>query len=237
MHNSKILVAICDYGGRYSTKLVKESLEKFSNFTIKIFSTKNGDFLFPSEIGEDLPFTHRQYFVDNIDNYDYFFYTENDIIYPEECINFLFSIFNKFGKNKPVGFIRHEDDQLIDIGAILCQNTPNILIENNNQYFRLSNDHQGSYFLSRDQLKLCINSGNYLIKPQSSGGYGKLETGASNVYYECGIEKVYPKDGFKNLLVKHCENKWIFLQPSFTIYDLNLILTNEYNKSKLHTKM
>lgn len=226
----KILVAIADYGGRPSVKLVKKCFEN-ALFDVKVFSTHDGDFVFDKNIGEDLPFMNRQYFSENISNYDFFFYTENDIIYHEHTLKFIINNFNLFGPNNPLGFIRYEDGgQLIDLAASIEWGV-DILKEANENYFKLANDHQASYFLTRQQLEKCLNSGNFLIKPEKRGIYGKLETAASNVYYECGLEKTYPIIGYENLYVKHNEVKWTFGQKKFNFSDLKNLLSKYNHKS------
>jgi hypothetical protein len=221
----KILVAIADYGGRPSLKLVKKCFEN-SIFDVRVFSTHDGDFIFNHSIGEDLPFMNRQYFSENISKYDYFFYTENDIIYNEYTLKFVLDNFDAFGENNPLGFIRYEDGgQLIDIAASIDWNM-NILKEINEKFFRLQNDHQASYLLSRKQLEKCLESGNYLIQPSNRGTYGKLETGASNVYFECGLQKTYPTQGYENLYVKHYDIKWTHMQKKFNFLDLKNLISS-----------
>ena len=114
----KILVAIADFGGRKTLPLVKSCFDD-PVFDVKIFSTKEGDFIYDKSIGEDLPFQHREYFSENIDNYDYFVFTENDIFYPKDTLKFLFKNFDIHGDYNPIGLIREESGQLIDFAAIL----------------------------------------------------------------------------------------------------------------------
>jgi hypothetical protein len=212
----KILVAIADFGGRKTVPTVKNCF-KDSIFDVKVFSTKDGDFIYDSIIGEDLPFQHREYFAQNIDNYDYFVFTENDIFYPQETLNFIFKNFELYGEYNPIGLIREESSQLIDFGAIL--QGPK-LKKINDELFETTNHHQASYFLSKKQLKKCIDSGFYLINPCARNGYGKLETGASNVYFDCGVNKIYPIDKIPLLIVTHLDLKWKLVQSPYTINNL-----------------
>jgi hypothetical protein len=220
----KILVAIADFGGRKTLPIVK-SCFKDSVFTVVTFSTKDGEFLYPESIKEDLPFQHRKYFAENVDNYDYFIFTENDIFYPEKTLEFIIKNHNRYGDLNPIGLIREESGQLIDFAAI--QNGPKIK-KINDDLFESSNDHQASYFLNQNQLKKCIDSENYLINPCARNGYGKLETAASNVYFDCGLKKVYPIKDINSLIVTHLDLKWKLVQSEYTINNLYKDLNYEY---------
>lgn len=217
----KVLVAIADFGGRGTLPKVKESFLS-QEFDVKVFSTVKGDFLFPTSIGEDLPFQHRSYFAQQLENYDYFFFTENDIFYPKEAIDYAIKNCMTFGALRPIGFLRSESEQLIDVAASLPWGKAPVTKRAHE--FVLSNDHQGSYLLSKAQLRHVIGSGHYLIDAGARFGYGKLETAASNVYFQCGLSKVFPRNDWKKLIVPHLDPKWASLQQKFTIEDLEKTL-------------
>ena len=147
----KTLVSICDFGGRPTLESVKKCFD-YENFTTRIFSTVDGDFVYPPSIGEDLPFQHRELFAKEIDKYDFFIFTENDIFYPKETIEFVLKNNNIFGEDLPIGLIREEEGHFIDFGALM--HAPRKAIKINEDYFYCPNDHQASYFLTKNQLKL-----------------------------------------------------------------------------------
>jgi len=85
---------------------------------------------------------------------------------------------------------------------------------NGRQYFTLHNPHQGSWILTRDQLKRAIRSGGFDVMPhyrESDDGFvGILECGASDVYLQCGFKgKVMPHRGIDDLVIHHLPNKYI----------------------------
>jgi hypothetical protein len=213
----RALVSIADFGGRATLPKVKACFAD-NAFTVVTFSTKSGEYLFDESIGEDLPFAHRQLFANEVDNYDYFFFTENDIFYPESSLKHLFHNFDQFGERRPLGFLRYEEDQLIDFAA-----TPKgtVIVTRDSESFVPTNVHQASYIVSQAQLRIAIDSGNYLISPCRKHGYGKLETGASSVYMDCGLTKAYPVKNLESLSAKHLDLKWKPRQHKYTLPMLN----------------
>ncbi len=213
----RILVAIADFGGRNTLPQVKQC---FSNRAkVVTFSTVEGEYIFPKSIGEALPFTHRNLFIDEVNNYDFFIFTENDILYPDETLDTYFNNYGVFGQSMPLGFLRYEQDQLIDFAA--TQSPSKIAnIDFDKGFFEPKNVHQASYFLTQNQLKMVIDSGKYAVAASARGNYGKLETGASNVYFECGLTKVYPIKGLSSLSVIHLDLKWKLLQRRYLLSHL-----------------
>lgn len=224
---ARVLVAISDFGGR--PEIVDKVISCFpsSFFQVLLFSTERGEYIFKKDIGEDLPFVHRAVFADEIENYDYFFFTENDLFYPIKTLDTVFSRFHEFGENFPLGMIRQERGQLIDFASVANGSK---IKGKSAKAFQATNDHQGSYLLSRAQLQRAIDTGNYLVHPSALNGYGKLETAASSVYFNCGLSKVYPIHGLENLLVDHMGGIYKSIQPEYKLENLTADVNNWQNE-------
>lgn len=93
---------------------------------------------------------------------------------------------------------------------IITQN--NIKI-NDKEYFIVQNPHQACYILTRDQLKIILNSGNYFNEKYNYAGI--REGAASNVFLICGVNKVISKEDLEDSLIYHLSNIYTKSYPIF----------------------
>jgi hypothetical protein len=158
--------------------------------------------------------------VQHQDDYDLFVYSENDILIQERNLEGFLRETERLPHDHVTGFLRYErrenDDALYLIDAhphfpVLKEKDLEI---NGRRYFTLYNVHQGSWVLTRDQLKRAIRSGGFDVMPHyretKDGFIGILESGASDVYTQCGFKKkVLPHEGIDDLMIHHLPNKYI----------------------------
>ena len=85
---------------------------------------------------------------------------------------------------------------------------------NGKRYFEVQNLHQGSYVLTKSQLKTVLGSGNYFNEKNNYAGV--REGAASNVYAKCGITKVIGQDDLENSLIHHLPDKYARMHPTYT---------------------
>ena len=78
---------------------------------------------------------------------------------------------------------------------------------NGKKYFEVQNLHQGSYVLTKSQLKTVLGSGNYFNEKKNYAGI--REGAASNVYANCGITKVISQEDLENSLIHHLPEKYV----------------------------
>src|SRR3989338_8959302 len=78
---------------------------------------------------------------------------------------------------------------------------------NGKRYFEVKNLHQGSYVLTKSQLKTVLGSGNYFNEKKNYAGI--REGAASNVYANCGITKVISQEDLENSLIHHLPEKYV----------------------------
>ncbi len=78
---------------------------------------------------------------------------------------------------------------------------------NGKKYFEVQNLHQGSYVLTKSQLKTVLGSGEYFNERNNYAGI--REGAASNAYANCGITKVVSFDDLEKSLIHHLPEKYV----------------------------
>lgn len=229
----KILAATAEFGNRNTTKIIRAALSDYAD--VKVFSNMPNSFSYPNmipinsspssefSIEKYAPYiyAHRMFFANEVENYDYFLHIENDVLLRKRTLDNWIKTSSSMEENKVLGFIRSEHGQLIDIASYLEAGVPAIsAINKKDKQFILNNMNQSCYILTRKQLKKCLSSGNYLIHPSCRGGYGPVETAASNVFFECGLTRVFPFENLENCLVEHLDTKYILAQKPYTLDNL-----------------
>jgi hypothetical protein len=239
----KLLVCIASYGNANRDHLIR-IIDTYMNFKkydvhIHVDSTspiekKNvSNDVCRLDIEKGLVYEHRAYMHKRIDEFDLFVFTEDDMLITEDNIDCFLESQKNLSPAKVIGFIRYEkiendpESYLIDISI------PTVpFIGRDINYFVPANVHQGCYALTKEQLKLCINSGKYLISPHSARtpyvNYGILECGSSDIYLNCGLTKNIPND-FTRLLIHHLTDKYVRQNNIFlkiTASQLNCLLNS-----------
>ena len=118
----KILIAIASYGNKNDNYLntLLQSLREISyekDIIVQSNIEKNlGDDIqcligLPNADPRSLVFAHRQLFIDNLNNYDLFLYTENDILITQQNIEAFLDISKMLPENQVLGFVRYEVNQ------------------------------------------------------------------------------------------------------------------------------
>ena len=70
-----------------------------------------------------------------------------------------------------------------------------------------SNEHAAFYVLNREQLKVAIASGGFLVSPHE-GKYDMLCSAATDPYTSCGLRKVICLDQVEDFLIHHMTNQY-----------------------------
>jgi hypothetical protein len=190
----KILVSIATYGEKninYLNRVIDEykSYKKY-DIDISVHGTipiNRDDINFIQyENPKNTVFLHRAEFVDKQNDYDYFIFTEDDILIKEHTIDVYIKYDSLLPMNYSLGFLRYEKtpesiDYLIDLWLNLSNYN---FIKNDNinivgyNYFSVTNPHQSSYILSKDKLKYVISNSNYLTTGDDMG----LESASSGIF-------------------------------------------------------
>lgn len=177
-------------------------------------------FPFGPGIRHGLAFVHRQHVLENLENFDLFIYSENDILITQGNVEGYLRVSDRLPEGFVTGFLRYErrdadgEHYLIDAHPSFPTLREKALDLAGRRYFALHNVHQGSWILTREQLRSAVASGGFVEKPHyaelDDGVIGILECAASDVYRQCGFRrKVFPHEGFEDLLVHHLPDKYV----------------------------
>jgi SAM-dependent methyltransferase len=167
----------------------------------------------PTKNPHSLPFGHRKVFSERRDAYDLFIYTEDDILITQRNIEAHLRAVSVLPADRLAGFFRYET---YPGGKLFYPDAheffrwvPGSLQQHGDQTFaRYTNEHSGCYALTRAQLGRAIASGGFLVPPHE-GLYGMLETAATDIFTQCGFQKVLSVSNFEDFLVPHLPNKYL----------------------------
>jgi hypothetical protein len=235
---TKVLVCIANYENKqiHYLKSILEEYSKFnSNYDISVvlFSTyKNENIIsnysslkiiekiYDPKIGVNLPHEHKLYMSEQLNNYDLFIYTENDILITSRNIDRFVKLSSVCNNTMYIpGFVRFEkcnDNKVISLVDCHPRHSKHFggrgqvikkkIVINDSNFFIPWNVHQGSYVLTAKQYEKILQSPNYFKSNGFSGG--PLETAASGTYAFCGFEKVVSYDFLEDCLIHHLSNKY-----------------------------
>lgn len=226
----KILFSIANFGNSQLEYLVKllESLATWENCTIKVVVDTTVDLsnyfpksteliafeqrIFPESIGVRLPYKHRDLFVQNLGRFDWFFFSENDLLFHPKVIDFFAQKSKLLNSKDLIGFLRYEDFGSaryltdFDFKTPLTNGLP--WRENGYIWYTPSIMHSGCYLLSNAQLERAVSSGGYTNYAHRQP-YGVLEQAASDIYTQCAYHgKIVPLQ-CDEVFVHHMPNKYI----------------------------
>ena len=237
----RILSTIASYNGKSNPYLQKviDELSKVSE--VIIFSTEEVEgyktFVFDKSVGETLVFKNRKYIVDNIENYDYFLYNEDDIFISNESLKTLIDLNEKISSINlinNVGFLRYELDgdvkEFNDLhpahsvhagGNGQTDIIKEIQVIDNEVCLKPWNHHSGNFILSQKQLKYLIDNDLFSTEPNTKY-VGLLESGASDV--SCHLNKVVPYNYIEKLSTHHMSNKYVYNNRKVHIEEIDGIV-------------
>ncbi|WP_413936183.1 class I SAM-dependent methyltransferase [Nitrospira sp. BLG_1] len=220
----KILVAIANYGTknmRFLHALLKEYRSMSYETDIVVFSN------IPKELGEavevkvglpsknpwSLPFAHKKVFAERVNEYDLFIYSEDDTLITEHHIAAFLDVTRILPKNVIAGFLRYEFDRSGNKYYSSVHShfhwIPDSLVSVGRYAFaRFTNDHSACYLLTREQLKIAIDSGGYLVEPHE-GRYDLLVTAATDPYTQCGLSKIICVSHLNDFELHHLPDVYI----------------------------
>jgi SAM-dependent methyltransferase len=168
---------------------------------------------FPASNPHSLPFAHRRVFAENLDRYDLFIYTEDDIGVTEQSIHAFLRLTADLESDEIAGHLRYEvakdgSVHLPDVHGAFHWRPESARRRGGHTVAEFTNEHAGFYALTQSQLRRAIASGGYLLPPRE-GRYGMLETGATDPYTSCGFRKVLSISGLEEFLIHHMPNRYV----------------------------
>ena len=238
---AKILINISNYGIQ-QIDFLQEVVANFQSWSIekKIVIDTSIDLsnhlklahnfleqrIFDPKIGHKLPFSHRGLFANEQKNFDYFLYTENDLLISENAIKCFENAKSILEEDEILGFIRFENyehskyltdfDFKTPISKFPAWKQKNII------FFSPEIQHSGCYLIDKKQLAKAIKSGGYLVKPHTKP-YGMLEQGASDIYTQCGFKPKFIPIPYSDVLVHHLPNKYVQMKNGLARHLVSLL--------------
>ena len=217
----KGLVVITNYGTKntvYLDKLISEYNSMSFKMKVVVLSEAEkyiGDDIevvvgLPSKNPWSLPFGHKKILAENVDNYDFFIYSEDDTLITERNINAFLNVTKILPDDKIAGFIRYEkynkkEKYYTTIHSHYHWDPDSVETIDQYTFAHLTNQHSACYILTRKQLKKVISTGKFLTEPRE-GEYDMLCTAATDPYTVGGLKKVICISHIEDYSLHHLPN-------------------------------
>lgn len=167
----------------------------------------------PSKNPWSLGFAHKEFFAREVENYDLFLYSEEDILFNERNIEAFLRITPELPDDEIAGFMHYEQDTagkiwMVNVHRHFHWKAESVRSRNGLTLAEFTNQHSACYLLTQAQLKRAIQSGGYLRKPYRRQ-YDMLCTAATDPYTGCGLRKVIAINQLDDFLVHHLPNRYV----------------------------
>lgn len=166
----------------------------------------------PSRNPWSLPFAHKSILAQNIDSYDLFVYSEDDMEVTERNVRAFLRATPHLTSDEIAGFLRYEVDKsgvwsLPDVHGPFHWRPESVIRRGEYVVAEFSNDHSACYVLTQAQLRKAITSGGFLREPYE-GRHDMLCTAATDPYTSCGFRKVICISALEDFLVHHLSDRY-----------------------------
>ena len=221
----KALIAIANFGTkneRYLARLLKEyrSMTCYEAHIV-ILSDIPKDFGpdievivgMPAKNPWSLPFGYKTLFMERLDQYDLFIYSEDDTLITERNVDAFMEVTQVLPDNYIAGFIRYEVSEsgrkyYSTIHSHYHWNPNSVMKIGNYILAHYTNEHSACFILTQNQLKKAIYSGGFLL-PARAGRYGMPETASTDPYTQCGLKKMVCISHLENFSLHHLPNAYL----------------------------
>ncbi len=217
-----VLVAIASYGtaqDHYLRQVVAEFRKLEMDCRIVVLSNidkpvDGAEVLvgLPSKDTYSLPFAHRALFIKHANDYDLFIYTEDDTLITPANVRAFLEVQQQLREDQIVGFMRSETSPdgtryIVSVNSHFRWLPGTTFSRSSHRFAQFSNQHSGCFIVTRAQLARAIASGGFTVEPRA-GRYGILETAASDIHTQCGLERVICLTRIADFIVPHLANKY-----------------------------
>ena len=222
-HRLRLLVAIASFGEKnleYLKRIIRNYQNMPMDVDVVVFSNQPkdlGDSVkvmvgLPAKDPWSLPFAHKPYFVQHVDQYDLFIYSEDDMEVTEKNIHAFLLATPELASEEIAGFLRYERDEsgnlaLPEVHGPFHWKPESVQRRGTYTIAEFTNEHAAFYLLTRDQLQRAIASGGFLRGP-CKGRYDMLCTAATDPYTNCGFRKVICISTLEDFLIHHLSNRY-----------------------------
>jgi SAM-dependent methyltransferase len=166
----------------------------------------------PSRDTYSLPFAHRPLFIKHANDYDLFIYTEDDTLITPANVRAFLEVQRQLPDHQIAGFLRSESGPdgrryIVSVNSHFRWLPETVRAGPSHRFAQFSNQHSGCFIATRAHLARAISSGGFTVRPRS-GRYGILETAASDIHTQCGLERVICLTRIDEFIVPHLANKY-----------------------------
>lgn len=219
----RLLVAIASFGEKnlaFLKRIIRNYQDLPMAVEVVVFSDQPKDLGpdvkvmvgLPTENPWSLPFAHKNYFARNIDRYDLFIYSEDDMEVTERNIRAFLRVTPDLKPEEIAGFLRYEVNEsgntsLPEVHWTSHWKPGSVARRGGHTIAEFSNEHAAFYLLTRNQLRRAIASGGFLREP-CEGRYDMLCTVATDPYINCGLRKVICVSALEDFLIHHLPNRY-----------------------------
>lgn len=224
LHQVRVLVVIASFG-ETNLEFLKKIIRDYRSMSMDVHLVVNSEAPkkldpgvevvvgLPGRNPHSLPFAHKRIFSENIDRYDLFVYSEDDIGVKEQSIHAFLRATADLESDEIVGHLRYElgpdgTVYLPDVHGPFHWRPESVRCRGGYTVAEFTNEHAGFYIMTQAQLRRALASGQYLRGPYE-GRYGMLETAATDPYTCCGFRKVICISALEEFLIHHMPNRYI----------------------------
>ena len=167
----------------------------------------------PSKNPWSLPFAHKTLFAREVDKYDLFIYSEDDILFTERNLQAFLAATPHLAPDEIAGFLLYEVDpsgktHLPNFHDHFHWKPKSIVRRGPHVVAEFSNEHSAFYMLTQRQLKQAIASGGFLRSPYE-GRHDMLCAAATDPYTSCGFRKLICISDCEPFLLHHMPNRYV----------------------------
>lgn len=224
LHRVRVLVVIASFGEK-NLEFLKKIIRDYRGMAMDVHLVVNSEAPKGYDLGVEvvvglpgrnphsLPFAHKRIFAENIDRYDLFIYSEDDIGVTEQTIHAFLRVAADLEPDEIAGHVRYELGQdgtvyLPDVHGPFHWKPDSMRCRGSYTVAEFTNEHAGFYIMTQAQLRRAIASGKYLRAPYESR-YSMLETAATDPYTCCGFRKVICISALEEFLIHHMPNRYV----------------------------
>lgn len=220
----RVLVAIANHGNgnrQYLDRLLTTYKRMPIDISLVVLSNIHKDFGAdievivgtPSPNPWSLPFAHRRLFRERINEYDFFIYSEDDTLLSWSTMQAFINSIQYLHDNEIAGFLRTEESNDGKLFYSSCHSffrwIPTSVKERGGKLWaKYSNEHSACFMASQQQLRHAIDSGGFTETPHE-GRHDMLCSAATDIYTQCGLERLICIDQIADFTLQHLPNKYI----------------------------
>jgi ubiquinone/menaquinone biosynthesis C-methylase UbiE len=220
----RLLVAIASFGEK-NLEFIKKIIHRYQSMAMDVDVVVLSNI--PKDLGPkvrvivglpsknpwSLPFGHKALFAENVERYDLFAYSEDDMDVTEKNIQAFLRVTPELESREIAGYLRYEISpsgiwSLPEVHAAFHWKPESIARRNGYTIGEFTNEHAAFYLLTQAQLREAIASGGFLRGP-CEGRYDMLCTAATDPYINCGFRKVICVSALEDFLIHHVSNRYV----------------------------